>query len=101
MLNQYAKHAVQLNINAGYYNVLIAALNESKSGGNDKTIERAEALLSKINHYARLYDDGETGCADIRFFESETKNLILLLLQAFSCYTPDSADYYQAAISTE
>jgi hypothetical protein len=101
MSNQYTEHAVQLNINAGYYNALIAALNESKLSGNDTAIGRAEALLSKINNHARLYSDGVTGYADIRFFENEARNLILLLLQAFSHYTPDSTDYYQAAISAE
>lgn len=101
MPREQVKHAVRLQIDTNCYNVLISALKENQSGDSDYVVERANALLSKIEKHTRFYLEGETKCAELRFFESEAKNLILQLLQAFSYYSSDDEDYYHAVIDTE
>ena len=89
-----AKHAVRLHLGASGYNALIAALTETQSSGNDVQVERSNALLAKITKYARFYEEDDADCAELRFFESEAKNLILLLLQAYAYHSPDNGAYY-------
>ena len=101
MPREQVKHAVRLHIGADFFNVLIAALKENALIGNEYTVERADALVAKISKYARFYLEDETECAELRFFESEARHLICLLLQAFAPYSSDDEDYYHAANETE
>ena len=97
MPRNYVKHAVCLEISADCFNALIAALNENISSGNDCAAERAGALLAKINKYTQFYSDDEGEYAELRFFESEARHLIWLLIRAFALHSSDGEDYYHMA----
>jgi hypothetical protein len=86
-----------MNISDDCYNALIAALMENKTSGSDIANERADALLAKICKYARFYSDDEGEYAEIRFFESEARNLIWLMVRAYALHSSDDEGYYHIA----
>ena len=101
MPSMYGKHAVRLQISNDCFNALIAALIINKSSGSDCATDRADALLAKIEKYTRFYSDEDGDCAELRFFESEAKHLIWLLIRAFALHSNDDVDYYSIASNTE
>lgn len=61
----------------------------------------ADALLAKIEKYARFYSEDGAEYAEIRFFENEARYLIWQLAAAFAYHSSDDEDYYHAANNAE